>query len=73
MNGYHSAWLGPDTPATRSETAADRITYEAGLGATVEEVEKPVFVASVKRIREQMKPWGFTLKQFSHPKIEGAF
>jgi hypothetical protein len=73
MNGYHSAWLGPDTPATRSETAADRITYEAGLGATVEEVEKPVFVASVKRIREQMKPWGFTLKQFTHPKIEGAF
>ncbi len=73
MNGYHSAWLGPDTPATRNETAADRLTYEAGLGATVEEAEKPVFVKSVKRIRKRMQAWGFTLKQFSHPKIEGAF
>ena len=73
MNGYHSAWLGPDTPATQAETAADRITYEAGLGATVEEAEKPVFVKSVKRVRRMMAPWGFTLKQFSHPKIEGAF
>jgi rubrerythrin len=73
LNGYHSAWLGPDTPATRSETAADRITYEAGLGATVEEDEKPVFVKSIKRIRKQMQPWGFTLKNFTHPKIEGAF
>jgi len=73
MNGYHSAWLGPDTPATRVETAADRVTYEAGLGATVEEAEKPVFVKSVKRVRKMMQPWGFTLKQFSHPKIQGAF
>jgi rubrerythrin len=73
LNGYHSAWLGPDTPATRSETAADRMTYEAGLGATVEEAEKPVFVKSVKRIRKLMQPWGFTLKPFTHPKIEGAF
>ena len=73
MNGYHSAWLGPDTPATRTETTADRITYEAGLGATVEEAEKPVFVKSVKRVRKMMEPWGFTLKQFTHPKIEGAF
>ncbi len=73
LNGYHSAWLGPDTPATRSETEADRITYEAGLGATVEDDEKPVFVKSIKRIRRQMQPWGFTLKKFTHPKIEGAF
>jgi hypothetical protein len=73
MNGYHSAWLGPDTPATRAETAADRVTYEAGLGATVEEAEKPVFVKSVKRVRKLMQPWGFTLKPFTHPKIEGVF
>ena len=73
LNGYHSAWLGPDTPATRAETAADRITYEAGLGATVEEAEKPVFVKSIKRIRKQMQAWGFTLKDFTHPKIQGAF
>ncbi len=74
LNGYHSAWLGPDTPATRNETAADRLTYEAGLGATVEELEKPVFVKSIKRIRRRMQQdWGLTLKQFTHPKIEGAF
>lgn len=73
LNGYHSAWLGPATPATLAETAADRITYEAGLGATVEEAEKPVFIRSIKRIRKQMEPWGFTLKPFTHPKIEGAF
>ena len=73
LNGYHSAWLGPDTPATRAETEADRITYEAGLGATVESDEKPVFIKSIKRIRKQMQAWGFTLKQFTHPKIEGAF
>lgn len=73
LNGYHSAWLGPDTPATRAETQADRLTYEAGLGATVEEVEKPVFVKSVKRIRRQMQAWGFTLKPFTHPKIAGEF
>jgi len=33
-------------------------------------VQKPVFIASVKRIREMMKPWGFTLKPFHHPKLE---
>ena len=73
LNGYHSAWLGPDTPATRAETQADRLTYEAGLGATVEEVEKPVFVKSIKRIRRKMRDWGFTLKPFTHPKIAGEF
>lgn len=69
MNGYHNAWLAPETPASRVEVEADRLTYEAGLGATVEEAEKPVFIKSVKRIREQMKPWGFTLKEFTHPKL----
>ncbi|MBL8663977.1 MAG: hypothetical protein U1F37_05250 [Alphaproteobacteria bacterium] len=69
LNGYHSAWLAPDSPASRAEVEADRLTYEAGLGATTEELEKPVFVASVKRIRKQMEPWGFTLKPFFHPKL----
>lgn len=73
MNGYHSAWLAPDNPASRHEAEVDRLTWQAGLGATVEELEKPVFVASVKRIREQMTAWGFTLPLFSHPKIAGAF
>lgn len=69
LNGYHSSWLAPDSPATRGETEADRLTYEAGLGATIEELEKPIFVASVQRIRRQMEPWGFTLKPFFHPKL----
>jgi len=69
MNGYHSAWLAPVNPASRAEVEADRLTYEAGLGATIEELEKPVFVASVQRIRKQMEPWGFTLKPFFHPKL----
>ncbi len=69
MNGYHNAWLAPETPASRIEVQADRLTYEAGLGATVEDVERPVFIKSVKRIREQMKPWGFTIKEFNHPKL----
>lgn len=69
MNGYHNAWLAPETPASRVEVQADRVTYEAGLGATVEEAEKSVFIKSVKRIRKQMKPWGFTLKEFTHPKL----
>lgn len=69
MNGYHSSWLAPENPASSQEVAADRLTWEAGLGSTVEELEKPVFVASVQRIRRQVAPWGVTLPTFSHPKI----
>lgn len=74
LNGYHSAWLGPDSPATRAEMEVDRLTWEAGLGSTVEELEKPVFVASIQRIRRQMQEsWGMSLPMFHHRKIEGAF
>ena len=73
LNGYHSAWLAPDNPASRHENEIDRLTWEAGLGSTVEELEKPVFVASIQRIRERMRPWGFTLPMFTHPRINGAF
>jgi hypothetical protein len=72
LNGYHSAWLAPDNPATRGEMEADRLTHEAGLGATVEALEKPVMIDSVQRIRRQMEPWGITLKPFFHPKM-GTF
>lgn len=74
LNGYHSAWLSPDGPATRAQVEVDRLTWEAGLGATVEELEKPVFIASVGRIRRQMtESWGIKLPMFHHPKIEGEF
>ncbi|MEW5422924.1 hypothetical protein [Amorphus sp. 3PC139-8] len=69
LNGYHSAWLAPPNPASNAEVEADRITYEAGLGATVEEAEKPVFIATVQRIRDQMRPLGINLPPFSHPKL----
>jgi hypothetical protein len=68
LNGYHSAWLAPDNPASRVEIEADRMTHAAGLGATTEELEKPVFIDSVKRIRRQMEPWGIRIKTFEHPK-----
>ncbi len=69
LNGYHSAWLAPANPASNLEVETDRITWEAGLGATTEELEKPIFVASVQRIRRQMRAWGVNLPTFSHPKI----
>lgn len=73
LNGYHSAWLAPDSDATTSEVVADRLTWEAGLGATVEELEKPIFVASVQRIRAQMAGLGIAVPMFRHPKIQGEF
>ncbi len=74
LNGYHAAWLGPDTEATRAEIEVDRITWEAGLGATVEELEKPVFIASTQRIRRQMaESFGLQLPMFRHHKIQGEF
>lgn len=69
LNGYHSAWLAPDNPASLAEIEADELTHRAGLGATIEALEKPVFIESVQRIRKQMTPWGFTLKTFHHPKL----
>ncbi len=69
LNGYHSSWLAPDSLASRTEVEADRVTYEAGLGSTIEEVEKPIFVGTVKRIREQMRPLGINLPPFTHPKL----
>jgi hypothetical protein len=72
LNGYQESWLAPDTQSARDEVEADRITYEAGLGATIEALQKPVFISSVKRIREAMKPWGITLRDFYHPKL-GTF
>jgi hypothetical protein len=56
------------------EVDSDRITWEAGLGATVEELEKPVFIDSIRRIRRQMQEsWGLSLPMFTHPKIQGEF
>jgi hypothetical protein len=69
LTGYRVPWLAPDGEATRAEMAADRICWEAGLGATVEEMEKPMFVATMQRIRERMRPWGVELPMFHHARI----
>jgi hypothetical protein len=71
LNGYHSSWLAPDSEASRLETEADQLTWEAGLGATVEDEEKPIFVESIRRIRAQFAPLGITVPMFRHPKIAG--
>lgn len=69
LNGYHSAWLAPENPASLAEMEADRLTYEAGLGATVEEAEKPIFIETLKRVRDRMRDLGIDLPSFSHPKL----
>jgi hypothetical protein len=69
LTGYRVPWLAPDSEAARAEMAADRLCWEAGLGATVEEMEKPMFVATMQRIRERMRPWGITLPMFQHARI----
>ena len=69
LNGYHSSWLAPENPASIQEVEADRITYEAGLGSTIEEAEKPIFITTLQRIRNQMQPLGINLPPFFHPKL----
>ena len=51
---------------------SDRVVYEAGLGATVEEVEKPILVKSVQEMRERMRSWGIEIPPFEHAKM-GTF
>ncbi len=71
LKGYHSSWLAP--VPDDDEIAGDRIVYEAGLGATIEEVERPVLIQSVAAIRDRMRSaWGIELPSFSHPKM-GTF
>ena len=69
MNGYHNSWLAPVSAASQAEVDADRLTYEAGLGASIEELEKPVFIETIQRLRRRMRKWGIELPPFSHPKL----
>lgn len=71
LNGYHSAWLAPSSPSTEVEMGHDRLAWEAGLGAIVEELEKPIFAASLARIRAEMKnAWGIDIPMFRHHKYD---
>ena len=74
LNGYHSSWLAPDNPASAAEVEVDRLTWEAGLGATTEELEKPVFLKSIADMRRRMKEaWDLDVPMFTHRKIAGPF
>lgn len=69
LNGYQLAWLAPENAASRAQIEGDRILWSAGLGASTEELEKPVFIASLRRIRDRMdSEWGIRLPKFFHPK-----
>jgi len=71
LKGYHSSWLS-DAPDLE-EIAADRLVYEAGLGATVEEIERPVLIDSVAAIRERLARSGIRIPMFEHPKVAVSF
>ena len=74
LNGYHSSWLAPDNPASAAEVEVDRLTWEAGLGATTEELEKPIFLKSIADMRRRMKEaWDLDVPMFTHRKIAGPF
>lgn len=74
LNGYHSSWLAPETPASAAEMEVDRLTWEAGLGATTEELEKPVFLKSISLMRERMRDsWGLEIPMFTHRKFATPF
>lgn len=69
LKGYQLAWLAPDSEASRAQIESDRILWQGGLGASIEELEKPVFISSVRAIRDRMKrEWGIQLPNFYHPK-----
>ena len=67
LKGYHSSWLAASPDVTEIET--DRLVYEAGLGATVEEVEKPMLIKSVQGFRRRMRGWGIEIPLFEHPRM----
>ncbi|MEO7007943.1 MAG: ferritin-like domain-containing protein [Caldimonas sp.] len=74
LNGYHSSWLAPQTPASAAEVEVDRLTWEAGLGATTEALERPVFLKSIALMRQRMRDtWGLDIPMFTHRKFAAPF
>jgi len=72
LTGYRVPWLAADSPTTREENRIDALTRAAGLGASTEEEEKPVFVACVERVRRRFAALGVEIPPFTHPKL-GTF
>ena len=57
---------------TREENRIDALTHAAGLGASIEAEEKPVFAACVERVRRRFAALGIEIPPFTHPKL-GVF
>ena len=72
LAGYRVPWLAPDSPMTREENRIDALTHAAGLGASIEAEEKPVFAACVERVRRRFAALGIEIPPFTHPKL-GVF
>jgi hypothetical protein len=72
LAGYRVPWMAPDSPVTEEENRIDALTRAAGLGASIEEEEKPVFVATMGRVRKQFAELGIEIPAFTHPKL-GTF
>jgi hypothetical protein len=72
LAGYRVPWLAPDSPVTDEENRIDRLTHAAGLGASIESEEKPVFTACVQRVRARFAGLGIDIPKFTHPKL-GTF
>jgi hypothetical protein len=72
LTGYRVPWMAAPSPNTDEENRIDRLTRDAGLGASIEEEEKPVFVACVQRVRARFAELGLDIPQFHHARI-GTF
>ena len=72
LTGYRVPWLAADSPITDQENRIDALTRAAGLGASIEAEEKPVFTACVGRVRRRFAELGIEVPLFSHPKL-GTF
>jgi hypothetical protein len=72
LAGYRVPWLAPDSPVTDEENRIDRLTRAAGLGASIESEEKPVFIATMQRVRERFRGLGIDVPMFTHAKL-GTF
>jgi rubrerythrin len=65
LKGFHCIWLVPNE-FTEPLIEANNITAEAGLGGSSPEAEMRALVESIRKIRDDMKPWGINIPIFEH-------
>lgn len=69
LTGYRVPWMAADSPITEEENRIDALTRAAGLGASIEAEEKPVFIACVQRVRRRFAELGIAIPPFTHAKL----